>query len=547
MRNALLCVAGSVLLVILSSPLIRTFSLQVRMAIPRGVPSAKAVWTAFLGDLHKSPEVVTLWRAFQRVDSPLKRPDDLSVVEAIDPANGMRAWLEFLLILRGQDAIAASRPAEADPVIIPALGRLRAVPPVRLHAMQEQRLILRALADESPRQRSSYAPFFIYGAVESAQPNTSRSSRPLLSDIADRLETLAQRWQKEDRAAESRAARESIVRLMTQVVDDSPTPELAALAAEKMVPALRGLGESARADRMAEFQERWRLAFAADQTNVVPHTGKAVVAEREHDFVLRSMAAVLACLVAWTILAVLVIAFMVALLVTQPPDDITVQWRHPAQGPREAALLACAPLLAVLVVLVVTDLPWMWLISYPSAQSVILLTSLMLVSTGAASWLCVRLPEPFRACPLPARTVWAVVAFCIPTFLVVMLFVPIEQGPGFAPPMIQRFRLWGSVLGLLSLLVTAAWVVGGLVHRTRTGLPAGVWARAGLNTAASALLLTSILLWPVLIANQYLDTLHSEAFVQASTDPLADRLGPDWKERYFAIPTGATLPAGEKP
>ena len=91
------------------------------------------------------------------------------------------------------------------------------------------------------------------------------------------------------------------------------------------------------------------------------------------------------------------------------------------------------------------------------------------------------------------------------------------------------------------------WIIVGLVHRTRTGLHAGVWARANLATVASALLLTSILLWPVLAVNQYVDIQHERAFVQAAADPVADRLGPDWLKRYFLQPSESHSPTATAP
>jgi hypothetical protein len=50
---------------------------------------------------------------------------------------------------------------------------------------------------------------------------------------------------------------------------------------------------------------------------------------------------------------------------------------------------------------------------------------------------------------------------------------------------------------------------------------------------ASALLLTSLALWVVLAVNQYCDIRHEQTFVKAMVDPVADKLGPDWLDRYF--------------
>jgi hypothetical protein len=42
-----------------------------------------------------------------------------------------------------------------------------------------------------------------------------------------------------------------------------------------------------------------------------------------------------------------------------------------------------------------------------------------------------------------------------------------------------------------------------------------------------------VLLTAVLGINQYCDLKHQQTFVQAAADPIADRLGPDWKTAFI--------------
>lgn len=546
MRSALLCLAGSIVLVLLSAPLIHTFVLQVRLMTLMVWPDESAAIEAYQRELGKPDEITPVWRAFARFGSPLRGPDDARVLEELDPANGLRPWLELLLILRRDDPAAVSRPADADRAVLTALDSLRAAPPVRLHAPAERQKILKALADEPLRERAAYANLFLYLWPTDRQPNASRSGRPILAELASRLEALADRWQNEGRDAAARDARQAVAKLMTEVVTDSPTPEMAMLASEHLIPTLRALGQAPRAERLEEFRNRWQKASSGDRINLIPRTAEAVLAETAHDRVMRSMTATLATFATWLVFAGAAFFLMVVVLVTQPPDQITVQWRRPKRGPREAAVLACSPLLAMLIIIAVADIPWTWLISWPSAIPALLLTSLLLVSSGAATWICVQLPELFRPCPLPARAAWVAAVLVVPTVLLLMLFVPVGRESWQPPAAIQRFRLWGTVIGSVSLGLVVLWLVAGVIHRTRTGLPAGVWARAGLGTVTAAMMLTSILFWPVMAVNQYCDIRHERAFAAAAAEPIADRLGTDWLNRYFPSPA-TSEPAAARP
>lgn len=467
--------------------------------------------------------------ACRSLASPKTGPDTPTILTKLRPNTGLRAWGELLLILRQTDKPADSRPVEAHSSLTRAISLAQSAPPIRLYAREVRQLAAKAFNDEPRRKGASYATAY-------TQDVCLRSSRPVLIELANRLEALAVHWQTEGRAADARAAREAVVSLMTGVVSESPTPDSAMLASELMIAPLRGLGATGKAERLREFREQYRRVSLGDQTNILPHTGQAVLAREAHDRVMRSMTAVLVTLATWVILAGVAVFLMVAILAMQPPDVVPVLWQHPRRGSWEAALLACAPLLGLLVFIGLADIPWTWLVSYPTLKAGLLLPGLLFISIGIATWICVRLGSPFKPCPLPGKAAWAIAALCLPTLLVLVLFVPLNTEPWQPPALIQRMRLWGAIVGGVGIATAILWVIAGLVHRTRTGLPAGVWARANLATVASALLLTSIVLWPVLAINQYFDIQHERAFVQAAADPLADRVGSDWLNRYFLQP-----------
>ncbi|MDM8005820.1 MAG: hypothetical protein QUV05_06680 [Phycisphaerae bacterium] len=511
-------------LLVLSAPLARTFFQQIDLIVRRGVnPAAQQ---AFSNELRRSAEIMGIHRACRTLASSKSRADDQTILAELRPDNGLRAWLELLLVMRQADKTPASHPSGMDSTILRAIASARSAPPIRLYTTEVSALGEKALAEETPRRRAAHVASLAYGVCVNV-------SRPVWIELANRLETLADRWDQTGRQAEARTAREAILDLMTDVTRDARTPDLAVLASEMMLSPSAKLDRSEQAERLGEFHDRWRQAFQGDQINWVPHTGQTVLAEKAHDRLMRSMTATLVTMATWAVLAAVALFLMVAILVTQPPDEISVQWRRLKRGPPQAAVLACSPLLGLLAFVALADIPWTWLISYPTLKAGLLLPGLLLISTGTATWISVRLSEPFKPCPLPGKAAWAAAALCVPTLLVLAMFVSPGREPWQPPIFIQRLRLWGTAVGGLSLTLAVVWLIGGVIHRTRVGLPAGVWARASLGTVASALLLTSLALWVVLAVNQYCDIRHEQTFVKAMVDPVADKLGPDWLDRYF--------------
>lgn len=511
-------------LLVLSAPLARTFFQQIDLIVRRGVnPAAKQ---AFEREVRRSTEIMGLQRTCQVLTSPKTQPDDQTILVGLRSNNGLRAWAELLLLTRRADGAIASRPVDDDSSILAAIATARSSPPIRLYTAEVRSLVEKTFAEEPPRIRAAHASSYADGVCPSV-------SRPVLMELVRRLETLADRWDETGKHAEARVAREAIIDLMIDATRDARTPGLAMLASEMMLPAATKLNMAERAERLGEFRDRWRQAFQGDQINWVPRTGQAVLAEKAHDRLMRSMTATLVTMATWAVLAAVALFLMVAILVTQPPDEIVVQWRRLKRGPPQAAVLACSPLLGLLAFVVLADIPWTWLISYPTLKAGLLLPGLLLISTGTATWISVRLRDPFKPCPLPGKAAWAAAALCVPTLLVLAMFVSPGREPWQPPIFIQRLRLWGTAAGGLSLTLAVVWLIGGVIHRTRVGLPAGVWARASLGTVASALLLTSLALWVVLAVNQYCDIRHEQTFVKAMVDPVADKLGPDWLDRYF--------------
>ena len=191
-------------------------------------------------------------------------------------------------------------------------------------------------------------------------------------------------------------------------------PALAAFAIRVIARAGQdGQGVQLRGTRPFHFKtvfgtvavDRLRVTHRGGAIEVT--AGQAVVARKAHDRVMRSMTAVLVTLATWVILAGVAVFLMVAMLVMQPPDEVTVLWQRPRHGAKEAALLACAPLLGLLVFIGLADIPWTWLVSRPTLKAGLLVPGLLLISIGMATWVCVRLSEPFKPCPLPRKAAWA--------------------------------------------------------------------------------------------------------------------------------------------
>jgi hypothetical protein len=541
--------AASLVLLVFSAPLIRTCVVQVQLILP-WTASATA-YRDYTNSLARSPEIVSLWRAFHRLSTPTTRPSEREVLARLNSTNGLRSWLDLLIVLRENDAAPASQPAwasqptPASTSVLAALDRTHAAPPVRLHVIEEQELADKALQDLSPRERAAQAEQMPNWYSPDEVPNVQRSCRPVLRELADRLRAQADQWRKHGHQAQARDADEAIIRLMSEVVADSPTPELAMLAAEEMVPALKALGAQEQAARLETFQQQWRKATQDDRINLLPCTREAVLAPRAHDRVMRSLAACLVMMAACAVLVLLSLLWLLVMTVAQPPDEVALLWQGNGRGAYWAPIITCSPVLIALPILAFADIPWTWLGSYPSMPAAILSPAILLVSSGAATWRCVRPTDPFGPCRMPSKAIWMIAALLLPTLAAMLLFLPIHHQAWAPPVLMQRFRQWGLLLGALSVVLAVVWCAVGAVHRSRTGLPPGVWARANLSVTAPSLLLSTVLLTAVLGINQYCDLKHQQTFVQAAADPIADRLGADWKAAF--TPTALDVSSSQPP
>jgi len=353
-------------------------------------------------------------------------------------------------------------------------------------------------------------------------------------------------------------AHAAAVRLLTDLVNDSPTPDVALLAAEELPRALGRLGTDARAAglsgpdyprsgptislaeacaaeglRVSSFRRRWHGAVACDQLNLIPHTGDRVLARASHDRVIRSLWAAGLCVGAWLTLGVTCLVCLVVVGVTRPPGDACPTWRWHRGAAWISSAVVCGPLIALLLVVAAADLPFTWLISYPSLPTATAWPGLFVLTVGLASRVCVRPAGQFDKSPIPMAAVGALALALLAIPVTGALLLPVHSEAWRPPAGVQRFRQLGLVFGVECVAITVAWMAWGSLRRRRAGSPPGAWAHANLGAASAALLAVSVLSLMTLGINQRCDLAHQEAFARAAADPLTDRLGHTWRQDYF--------------
>jgi len=498
--------------------------------MPRGLPHHAV--HGFEDELQRTPRLASIWWLLDRLHRhPLIVPD-FRGLEQSDSGNGLRHYLELLVLLRINEP-AASRPtSDSGERLVALLDRCLLVPPIHLHANEERKLAEQVLrrAGLSPRETAAWADRLPF--ADPRLGGVRGSCIPVARELADRLLGQAAAWRGAGRAKDAELACRVVVRLLTDLVGEFPATGMVLLAADKLPPALRGLGEESAAQQAEALRAAWQESIRQAPVNLLPWTGDFVLARVEHDHVLRSMLASTVIAATWLGLAGICLVLLLVILFARPPRDAVPAWRWPRGAGVPAAAVACAPLMVCLAATILADIPFTWLLSAPSLPACLLVLTFIPAALGLATWLCVR-PPP-GAITHARVTMVVIMGFLVASTLFAgSLLLPLADQPGRPPAGIQWFRHMGVWIGAECGLFALIWVIGGSVRRRRAGLPRGVWARANLAVAARSLAAVSVALLVSLAVNHRLDAGHEQAFIRAMADPIADRLGPDWMTRHI--------------
>jgi len=505
--------------------------------------------------LLQDRQILAVRLACQRLaGDPGERPE-LEPFRQADPDNGLYAYLEVLAALRepGGDGVA----------LLDRVRSLRTTPRVRLYLARQYRTAQGVFGEARvpPRRAARAAEQLRYQAPYLGAPELREAHGPLLRELANRLLDRGTLWRESGRVDDAITAHTAIVRLLTDLAEDSPSPDVVLLAADRLPGALRELardaaaGESGQridetaglaastgaacreqADRIASLHERWHELADREGINVLPYTGGSfhvLLAPREHRNAMCSLCVTLLLMATWLVLLALCLVWLGAAFLTFRPIDIGLAWRSGRRSQWLAAAIVCGPAVLLSVLIWVVRIDFTWLISLPSVWAVCLWPALVPVMVGLAARLQMTPAHP--AAPLLGSRagVW------IPALVLVLtgvlgpvLLVP-QKDPWQPPGAIQSFRTVGFLVGFESVVVAGVWITAALARLRRGKFSLRLAFRMYLHVASVALLVVSLISLAGLVANHCLDRAHQRAFAEAAADPLGDRLGDAWYETYF--------------
>ncbi len=473
--------------------------------------------------LYTDPGIWAVQQSFALLSNPGRGDFDPARFKQIDPGNSLYDYGQLLLLLRRTDS-ALAHPEDGNPRLVREIRQLHAGPPARIHLKRARETMYAALTAGGMPARRAAASVDIF---------TMGDYRSILRELIHRLKEHADAWTSQGRTEDARAAQRLIVRLLTDLVADSPLPEVALLAAEPALPkTLRALGHEQLALGLEEFHHRWHEDHAAERVNILPHTGNLPLAVEEHARAMRSLCATVVTILIWSVLAASGLFWLIVSGLSKTPEASQPIWRQPKVARLICPALALVPYAVILCFAAGDSGRFSWLISYPTIPAGILLAAWVpLVVKVIARW-SMEPPAGFQDRWRP-RWLLILLALLVVATVVMALAWPVPADFWCPPPAVQRFRILIPSVGIFAILVVVIWSLADVWYRRRANLPAGVYARANLAVAAGSLLLLSVLGLAILLTNQFRDQRHTQAFVQAAADPLADRLGPHWDKDYF--------------
>ncbi len=506
---------------------------QVRAIVPRWNEQVeRRVIEDVYRQLRTRPHIPAVRQALLAVHQGRLVPPEQ---RALDAGNGLYAWLDLLAGLRA----AAMRPeADADAALLP--DRLGGAAPARLHLQEERRWLAELyIARGVPARR---AWLLADWAPEMFAP-LRRAHRPVVRELCDRLSACADRRAAAGDPEAAQQASRAAVRLLTELVQDSPTPDVVLLACERLPVLLEQLAAAEAQAQVAAFHAAWHAAAERDRLNLLPWSGEYALAERAQERVLRSLACSLVSgmsLAVWLAAVPVVWAARVwAARAGALPAETARGGAGVADGGVDgscrrslwmAAGVACLPVMAAMLWLCLGDVPFSWLVSLPTLRSAVLLPVAAVALLPACVFL-VRWGDQPQAVPARrlARACVAGLSVGLPAGLLAAVLSAGGMPGGEGVPAGVRAMRWGFLLGGW---VSVVLLVGGVV--LTVGRLGAVRAWAGmLSIACRVTVLLAAATTASLAANAALDAAHVRAFAAAAADPVSDRAGPEWFGCFF--------------
>lgn len=476
---------------------------------------------------------------FQALAARPEGPFDSRPYRQLDPDNGLYDYLSLYPELKGGNV--------RDELLRERIARLRSAAPARLYLARRHKAAESLFLDAAcPRRVAAIAGG---NAAHYLKPLHEAYPR-VLREFSVAMLAQGRTWRESGHGEAAVDAHTAVVRLVIDLVTESPAPNIAMLASEVLptawaelerdieaLPAASSsdltLAIAQQADRAAKIRPAWHEA-ADDRTNILPFTGLCYhveLAVPEHRRVMATITCSLLCIVAFLALLIVCVIWLVVTAVASNPRGVEVRWRKPRISSWLAPIIICAPCVALMILLHTTAPNYTWLFSFPSVWAVTFWPVLIPVFVGLAARLCTTSSDESLMIPLRRSGMAVIPLIVCPIIGAIIAFV--THRIGSPPPVIQVCRCAGIGLGIGSALVLACWIVSTIIRARRHRFCVFSWARGCLNVAAPALLLMTLITVTGLWLNRRADLRHQDAFVRAAADPLTDRLGPDSLARAF--------------
>ncbi len=456
-----------------------------------------------------------------------------------DPHNGLYDYLLAWTLLRQSRTDASTLPSAVQ-------LELKLASPVRLHHARQRRMIHEAFAPFAldPRHVENLfqlremwiaIPPILGPPLRAFPPILGPPLRALTDDFLDQ----AKRWREGELDEDAASLEHAVARLAFDLVNEDSEGEHALLAADLLgnwADHLRRHGNAQEvelADRaiaeLDNLRPRWHEA-AGKETNLLPYTYSAVWAPRAHQRVMSSLvASALAILTAVMLFLLTGGAWLTALL-AEPRPIQAEGTPSETKGVWLRGLLLTAPLIVVEMTILLLDIPWTWIISYPTWIAARFLPLVLLTLFAAGLWM---FAPPRNGATSLMRVVGIVALLGYAMILIAGTALPWGDPVPGLPDAIRQLRWILSSLGGVSFAAVILLPAGAFVDFARNPEQRGPLCRRMLAMASRSLLIAALAAVAFSVWNLRQDTAHRAAFAQAMEAPITSRLGTDWKDRYF--------------
>ncbi|HOW72856.1 MAG TPA: hypothetical protein PKY77_19830 [Phycisphaerae bacterium] len=501
--------------------------------------------------LARRPEVSAVRRAFEDVSLRGGTPSTLDSCRRSDADNGLYDFLDLLVLLRSGQG--------GDAALLAGLSKVTSAPPVRLYVLRQRQVVEEALGREGVSRRR--AAVVAWESCTWLQQSHDRVFRELARLLLGR----ASAWRETGCAADAVRAHAALVRLATDVAEDSPSPGTVLLASELTASGCRELARDAAAvgvgsgpaggtsDRplplvmdarrgdaeglkAAALGDVWHEVVDREGVGMLPWMGASMhvlLARSEHHRVMVSLVSSVLALACYLTLLVVLVLVGASTVATRMPPGVELKWPGGRWGCWCAAALPVLPLLAMWVYLSLADIDFSWLLSAPSVVGVALFPALTVILLGVAAYLSAGVVEEERRWGWSLKGGGVVGVVSLLTLVLVRGIVS-GDAPWRPPLWVREFRAAGLVLSLFCLLSVASWILVSVLRYRRGRFSLAVLSRALLPVVAASFLYAGVLSFSLLWLNEARNTAHQQAFARAAADPVTGQLGPDWYRDHLA-------------